>query len=91
MPSNEVLLNGWTAVPVDAGQLFKGNTYKNAPTPIKIDDIKFPSDDPIVVKVQGYAKEKLPAETYNHSMRVYYYGKYITNFVLYYWVVMTYN
>lgn len=91
MTSNEVLLNGWTALPVDAGQLFNGNTYKNAPTPLQICDIKFPSDDPIVVKVQAYAKQKLPAETYNHSMRVYYYGKYTPNSASYCLVGMTCN
>ncbi|TWU71965.1 hypothetical protein ED733_001531 [Metarhizium rileyi] len=74
MTSSEVLLNGWSAVPADAGKLFNGNTYKNTPTPLKVHDINFPSDDPIVVKVQDYAREKLPAKTYNHSMRVYYYG-----------------
>jgi cyanamide hydratase len=74
MASNEVLANGWTAVPIDGRQLFNGNTYKHQPTPLKMASIKFPSDDPIVVKVQEYAKEKLPLETFNHSMRVYYYG-----------------
>lgn len=76
MAPDEVLLHGWTAVPVDAGQLFDGKTYKNTPTPLKVDCIEFPSDDPIVVKAQEYAKDKLPPKTFNHSMRVYYYGKY---------------
>jgi cyanamide hydratase len=74
MAANEVSRNGWTAVALNAGRLFNGNTFENTPTALKVDDIKFPSDDPIVVKVHQYAKEKLPSETYNHSMRVYYYG-----------------
>ncbi|KAH6604054.1 hypothetical protein Trco_007500 [Trichoderma cornu-damae] len=35
-------------------------------------DINFPDDDPIVSKVQSYAKERLPIQTFNHRMRVFY-------------------
>ena len=74
MAQNEVLLNGWSAVSIDGMKLFNGKTYKTPPMPAKVEDIKFPSDDPVVAKAQQYAKENLPLETYNHSMRVYYYG-----------------
>ncbi|KAK7409053.1 hypothetical protein QQX98_008757 [Neonectria punicea] len=66
--------NGWTAVPVDAGKLFNGKPYINKPTPLLVADIKFPSDDPLVAKVQQYAKEQLPIQTFNHSLRAYYYA-----------------
>ena len=41
---------------------------------ILVKDIPFPADDPLVVRIQAYAKEKLPLQTYNHSTRVYYWG-----------------
>ncbi|KXX73110.1 Cyanamide hydratase [Madurella mycetomatis] len=72
--SNPVSTHGWTAVPVDAEVIFQGKPYLHKPTPILAKDIKFPSDDPIVAKVQQYAKEHLPGPTYNHSMRVYYWS-----------------
>lgn len=72
---NEEERNGWTAVPIDASKLFNGKPYRKIPSPLKVTDISFPHGDPIVSKIQDYAKEKLPIETYNHSMRVYYYGK----------------
>ncbi|KAL7928936.1 cyanamide hydratase [Trichoderma chlorosporum] len=74
MSANEIELNGWTSVPLDPSKLFGGAPFKNAPGSILVADIKFPNDDPIVAKVQGYAKEKLSIETFNHSMRVFYYA-----------------
>lgn len=73
--AREELLNGWTAVPLDAGKLFNGKSYRNMPGPIKVADISFPNHEMVVAKVQAHAKETLSIETYNHSMRVYYYGK----------------
>lgn len=73
--ADTVGLHGWTAVPVDADAIFEGKPYLNEPTPVSLSDITWPSDDPIVAKVQEYAKEKLPIETYNHSMRVFHWGK----------------
>lgn len=72
--ADDIAKHGWTAVPVDAGQIFGDRPYQNKPPPITVDDIPFPADDPIVAKVQAYAKEHLPQPTYNHSMRVYYFG-----------------
>ncbi|KAI5458774.1 hypothetical protein BGZ63DRAFT_466444 [Mariannaea sp. PMI_226] len=71
--SREVAENGWTAVPVDAGAIFTKGPFLNAPEPITVDDIEFPSNDPIVAEVQKYVKEHLPAQTFNHSMRVFYF------------------
>ncbi|KAK1240276.1 hypothetical protein MKX08_007718 [Trichoderma sp. CBMAI-0020] len=74
MSANEIAQNGWTALPLDPSKLFGGKPFKNAPGQLLVSDIKFPEDDPIVAKVQSYAKEKLPIQTYNHSMRVFYYA-----------------
>ncbi|SPO03683.1 probable Cyanamide hydratase [Cephalotrichum gorgonifer] len=74
MGKDEVAQNGWTAVPVDASKIFKNGPYINKPEPLLAAGIHFPSDDPIVRQVQEYAKNHLPRQTYNHSMRVFYYA-----------------
>ncbi len=68
-------------MPVDANAIFLGKPYLNKPEPLLFDDIKFPSDDTVVAKVQQYAKEKLPAKTFNHSMRVFYFGKLLLSLI----------
>ncbi len=74
MIDNDVTKNGWTAIAVDAAKIFDGKPYIYEPTPLSVEDIKFPSDDPVVLRTQEYAKAKLPLQTYLHSMRVYYFG-----------------
>jgi cyanamide hydratase len=74
--SDAIAKHGWTAVPVDAEAIFKGKPYLHKPTALSVEDIHFPSDDPIVAKVQQYAQEQLPRQTYNHSMRAFYFGMY---------------
>ena len=73
-PEN-IALHGWTATPRDPNAIFKSRPYLHAPGPLLVKDIPFPSDDPIVAHVQAYAKEKLSPQTYNHSMRVFYFGQ----------------
>ncbi|KAF4213865.1 hypothetical protein CNMCM5878_009927 [Aspergillus fumigatiaffinis] len=77
MCQNEVEVNGWTSMPANAGAIF-GDKPFNVPEALSIDEIKLPIDDPIVEKTLRYAKTALPIETFNHSMRVYYYGMVIT-------------
>ncbi len=72
--SAQIAEHGWTAVPLDANAIFNGKPYLHKPTPVLVADIHFPSDDPLVAKVQAYAREHLPPQTYNHSMRVFYFG-----------------
>ena len=72
--NNQIAEHGWTAVPLDANAIFNGKPYLHKPTPVLVADIPFPSDDPVVAKVQAYARETLPPQTYNHSMRVFYWG-----------------
>ena len=72
---DNVALQGWTAVVRDPKVLLSGKPHINEPSPVLVKDIAFPSDDDLVVKVQEYARDKLPSQTYNHSMRVFYFGE----------------
>jgi len=72
--NDPVAEHGWTAVPLDPEAIFKCKPYLYEPAPILVKDIDFPSDDPIVARAQQYAKQHLPQQTYNHSMRVFYWG-----------------
>ena len=74
MCHNEVDANGWTAMPANAGTIFGDRPFINQPTPLPLDEIKFPFDEPSVTKTLEYAKKTLHRETLNHSMRVYFYG-----------------
>ncbi len=76
MATNNTEVNtkyGWNAVHRSLDKLVAGRTNSQPSKPVKVDDIPFP-DDELAQQVMKYAKEKLPAETFNHSMRVYYYG-----------------
>jgi hypothetical protein len=74
--SDKIEEYGWSAVVRDPKILLDGKPYINAPTPILVKDIPFPTDE-IVKKVQEYARTELIEQTFNHSMRVYYFGKYL--------------
>ncbi|KAI1426746.1 hypothetical protein F5Y12DRAFT_783783 [Xylaria sp. FL1777] len=71
--ADDIARHGWTAVPCDANIIFNKNPIVK-PSALKVTDIQFPADDPVVAKVQQYAKEHLSEQTYNHSMRVYHWG-----------------
>ncbi|KAK8062374.1 MFS transporter [Apiospora hydei] len=70
----DIAKHGWTAVPVDANAIFGDKPFLHDPAPISADDIPFPSDDPLIAKVQEYVRRELPEPTFNHSMRVYNFG-----------------
>lgn len=72
--SNEVQANGWTAVPVSGKQIVEARKPTSPPDPVKVEDIHFPSEDPIIVEAQSFAQKHLSTEAYNHSMRVFYWG-----------------
>ncbi|KAB2102311.1 Cyanamide hydratase [Alternaria gaisen] len=74
MTIDEVQANGWTAVPVSALKIFQARGQLSPPFVIEIEDVYFPSDNPLVAEAQNFAKTRLSAETYNHSMRVFYWG-----------------
>lgn len=63
---------GWTAVPRSQSKLLDSVKPKPA-TKITTSDITVPSS-PVAQKVYEYAKAQLPEQTFNHSMRVFYYG-----------------
>ena len=74
MCHQEVAANGWTSMPANAGAIFGDRPFINKPDELSLSGIKFPSDDPVVSKTSKYAKEVLHPETFNHSMRVFFYG-----------------
>lgn len=73
MTNNDIALHGWTPVVRDHQALLSGKPYINKPSTLLVKDIPFPSDD-VAVKVRKHAEEKLPTPTFNHSMRVFYFG-----------------
>jgi cyanamide hydratase len=77
MCQDESKLNGWSSMPADAGIIFGDKPFINEPGPISVNEINFPIDDSVVAQTSDYAKAVLHPETFNHSMRVYYYGMYL--------------
>ena len=65
--------HGWTAVPRSLEKLVASRKNPQPSKPITVESIALP-DSPLVQQVLKYAEENLPIETFNHSMRVYYYG-----------------
>ncbi|KAJ5087989.1 cyanamide hydratase [Penicillium angulare] len=78
MCQEEIAANGWTSTPANAGAIFGDQPFINKPEPLAIKDIEFPFDDSTVAKTLKYAKEELHPGTFNHSMRVFFYGMAIT-------------
>jgi cyanamide hydratase len=64
---------GFTALPRPMTTLLAARKDPQPPTPLTTDDIPLPSS-PLVTAVLEHAKRELPTETFNHSMRVFYYG-----------------
>ncbi|RGP80739.1 cyanamide hydratase [Fusarium longipes] len=73
MQSDEIALNGWSAVPVDAGKIFQNGPYINVPEYFDIKSIQFPTEN-LVKQTQKHSKDSLQKQTYNHSMRVFYWS-----------------
>ncbi|KAF7674431.1 hypothetical protein GT037_007191 [Alternaria burnsii] len=82
MTIDEVQANGWTAVPVSALKIFQARGQLDPPAVIEIEDVYFPSDNLLVTEAQNFARTRLSAETYNHSMRVFYWGNMIAKQLL---------
>lgn len=66
-----IATHGWTAVPRDASAL--NGQLKAAPEAVTVDNVSLP-DSSLAKEVLKYAKKELREETFNHSMRVFYYG-----------------
>ena len=71
--SKTVQEHGWTAVPRSLEKLVASRRNPQLSKPMTIESIALP-DSPLVKQVLKYAEENLPSQTFNHSMRVYYYG-----------------
>jgi len=63
--------HGFNAVPRDPEVILKGHNGESPYIPMK--EIAVP-DTKVVRAVDEYVKKELSRETYNHSVRVYYYG-----------------
>ncbi|QLI66700.1 uncharacterized protein G6M90_00g032570 [Metarhizium brunneum] len=78
MCQSEIAANGWTNMPANAGLIFGNRLACVETVALPMDDLTFPFDDVVVEKTMEYAKKVLHPETFNHSMRVYFYGMAIT-------------
>jgi cyanamide hydratase len=65
---------GRSAVPCDPKLWGGDKKFHQAPVPQLCADIPLPNT-PLVNAVMKYAKKESPVHTFNHSMRVFYYGK----------------
>lgn len=71
--SNPIELFGWAAQPRDVSVLLNGKKNIKEPEPQSVAKTSLP-DTPLAKSVLEYARKQLSTETFNHSMRVYYYG-----------------
>lgn len=69
----ELSANGWAAVPRSFTKSL-ADVDKNKHADLSVEEAKSPSTD-IARKTFAFAKKQLPEKTFNHSMRVWYYGK----------------
>ena len=70
---------GWTSVPHDQTVLLRDVSPWD-PANYTIPELQFP-DSGIAKSVTAYAKEQLPEQVFNHSMRVYYYGQCLAAYI----------
>jgi len=73
MASDPIMTYGWMVLPRDPSIILNGKKNVKVPEPVKVDSIPLP-DTELAKTVMKYAKKELREETFNHSMRVYYYG-----------------
>ncbi|PNP39249.1 hypothetical protein TGAMA5MH_08926 [Trichoderma gamsii] len=78
MCQDEMASNGWTSVRRHAGLFFGDRLTTIEPLPFCVSELGFPSSDGVVAKTINYAKAVLHPQTFNHSMRAYYFGMAIT-------------
>ena len=70
---NPVTAYGWTAFPRNVDALLATRERIMDAVPISVNDIKLP-DSKLARSILKYARTELTMETFNHSLRVYYYG-----------------
>jgi len=88
MASDPVKAYGWTALPLDVKVLLESRTQQQTPEPVLVSSVPLP-DTPLVKAVHKYAKQELAPETFNHSLRVYYYGIAIAKYSFPAWLSAT--
>ena len=64
---------GWTSLPCDPAQWGGDKRDNKDPVPQLCDDVSLP-DTPLAKAALEYLKNELPRPTFNHSLRVFYYG-----------------
>lgn len=64
--------NGWAEVPRSFTKSL-AEVDKNKQAELSVSDASPPSTD-LAKKIRDFAKQELPEKTFNHSMRVWYYG-----------------
>ena len=69
--------NGWIAQPRSFDAFLVGQKDLPAAKPQRVSNIPLPST-PLADAVLEYARKELSEETFNHSMRVYYYGIFLS-------------
>lgn len=69
----QILEYGWTALPCDPSQWGGNKKNNHNPTPQLCNQVPLP-ETPLIKAAMRYAKAELPEHTFNHSMRVFYYG-----------------
>ncbi|THC98264.1 hypothetical protein EYZ11_002266 [Aspergillus tanneri] len=65
---------GFTAVPSAAEKVVDPAFQLHGPPPVAPVSMTPVPNTPVARRIQAYAREHLPAPTFNHSMRVYHYG-----------------
>ncbi|KAL8853739.1 MAG: hypothetical protein Q9221_001382 [Calogaya cf. arnoldii] len=65
---------GWEAQPRDPSVILRGKKNVKDPKPQTVASIKLP-DSTLAASVLEYAERELSTTTFNHSMRVFYYGQ----------------
>lgn len=70
--SDAIQAYGWAAKPRDPTIFLREKVHKD-PVPQTVESIRLP-DTPLAKRLLEYAKQKLNTGTFNHSMRVFYYG-----------------
>lgn len=76
MSSDPIKIYGFTALPADPSKPEPNS--KDSPKPFDISQVS-PPDTPLAKRIEQYTKSKLPDQTYNHSLRVYSYGRIIVD------------
>lgn len=71
--SDPIKAYGWTAQARDPKVFLRESRLFTTPSPVLVESVRLP-DTPLANNVLSYAQEELNIGTFNHSMRVFYYG-----------------